>query len=371
LSLAVFFNLVAGGQGALIQGMRRISDMAKLSVLGAVCGTTVSVPLVYFLGQAGIVPALVAVAGASFLASWIFSSKLSLQRPLMTVSEVRDEASALLRLGFAFMASGFLMLAAAYAVRAFVLRNVGVEAAGLYQSAFTLGGLYIGFILQAMSADFYPRLVGVCKDNAQTNRLVNEQARVSLLIAGPGVLGTLTFAPTVIALLYTNQFAGAVEPLRWICLGMALRIISWPMGYIVVAKGKQLVYFATELAWTAVNVAMSWLCIEAFGLIGAGVAFFCSYVFHALLLYPVVFVVTGFRWTATTARTTLLFLTSIGAVFGAAELLSPLAAMTFGAAATLASAAYSLYLLVRLSHEDMPPRVKRVMSWLKISPSPR
>ena len=56
----------------------------------------------------------------------------------------------LLKLGFAFMASGLMMSGATYAVRVLVLREVGFEAAGLYQSAWTLGGLYVGFILDAM-----------------------------------------------------------------------------------------------------------------------------------------------------------------------------------------------------------------------------
>ena len=35
LSIAVFFRLVSAGQGALIQGMRRIADLAKMGALGA------------------------------------------------------------------------------------------------------------------------------------------------------------------------------------------------------------------------------------------------------------------------------------------------------------------------------------------------
>ena len=111
-----------------------------------------------------------------------------------------------MKLGFAFMASGFLMMGAAYAIRILVVRKLGLEAAGLYQSAWTLGGLYVGFILQAMGADFYPRLTAVAKDDQECNHLVNEQAQVSLLLAGPGVIGTLTFAPLVIALFYSTKF---------------------------------------------------------------------------------------------------------------------------------------------------------------------
>ena len=55
-----------------------------------------------------------------------------------------------------------------------VYASASADAAGFYQAAWTLGGLYVGIILQAMGADFYPRLVGVATDNPQWNRLVND-----------------------------------------------------------------------------------------------------------------------------------------------------------------------------------------------------
>ena len=155
-------------------------------------------------------------------------------------------------------------MGAAYAVRIIITRKVGLDAAGFYQAAWTLGGLYVGFILQAMGADFYPRLTGVASDNTQCNRLVNEQTLISLLLAGPGVLATLTFAPVVIALFYSAKFTAAVGILRWICLGMTLRVITWPMGFIIVAKGEKKLFFLTELAWTVVNVGLSWICVRIF-----------------------------------------------------------------------------------------------------------
>ena len=68
---------------------------------------------------------------------------------------------------------------------------------------------------------------------------------------------------------------------------MALRVVTWPMGYIIVAKGAQTLFFATELAWTAVNVGLSWLFVSRFGVAGAGIAFFASYVFQPTMIYAV------------------------------------------------------------------------------------
>jgi PST family polysaccharide transporter len=64
----------------------------------------------------------------------------------------------------------------------------------------------------------------------------------------------------VIALFYSAKFGAAVEVLRWICLGTTLQVITWPMGFIIVAKGEQNIFFWAELAWTVVNVGFVDLC---------------------------------------------------------------------------------------------------------------
>ena len=200
LSVGVLFRTVSAGQGALIQGLRRISDLAKSAVFGGVFGAAASIGLVYAFREGGIVPSLLAMEAMSLLLSWWYSRRLRFAAPALSTAIVIRETKALLRLGFAFMASGMLGMGAAYAIRMILARQDGFEAAGFYQSAWTVGGLYVGFILQAMGADFYPRLTAIVEDRAACNRLVNEQAEVSLLLAGPGILATLTFAPLVVSL---------------------------------------------------------------------------------------------------------------------------------------------------------------------------
>jgi PST family polysaccharide transporter len=348
LSLAVLFRLVAAGQGALLQGMRRISDLARIGVLSALLGTMISIPLVYFLREKGVVPALVSVGAMMLLTSWWYSRKVRIPLPALRTTQIRQEATSLLKLGCAFMVSAFLMSGAGYAVRAMVLRMVGTDAAGFYQAAWTLGGLYVGVILQAMGADFYPRLTGVANDNTQCNRLVNEQAQVSLLLAGPGVLATLTFTPAVIAIFYSGEFHAAVGILRWFCIGMTLRVITWPMGFMLVAKGKAALMIGTELGWVIVNVGLSWVCLTAFGLDGAGMAFLGAYVFHGIILYPIVRQLSGFRWSASNGRTAFVFLSLIAVVFCGSFALSPLAAIWLGIVAVLLGTAYSIRTLFRL-----------------------
>lgn len=361
LSIAVFFRLVSAGQSALINGMRRISDLARMNVLGALLGTAFSIVIVYFLRDDGIVPSLIAVAFMTTLASWWYSRKIHLQTPRMTTSQVMQETTALLKLGFAFMASGLMTMGAAYVVRITILRTLGVESAGIYHAAWTLGGLYVGFILQAMGADFYPRLTAVADDNRGCNRLVNEQARIGLLLGVPGLIATLTLAPIIINLFYSVSFHTAVDVLRWICLGGTLRVVIWPMGFIILAKGKQTAFFWTELAWTLANVGLTWIFIDTSGLKGAGIAFFGSYVFHGCIIYFIARKLSGFRWSPENKQTSVAFLGLTLLVFCGFYALPIVWAACLGAVAFVLSAAYSLRLLLTFFSLDRVPQSLRLV----------
>jgi PST family polysaccharide transporter len=361
LSLAVLFTVTSAGQAALIQGMRRIADLATMNVWGNLFATLLGIPIVYFFRQDGVVWSLVAVAAMLLFTSWRYSRRIEVQHCSITTAQVVEETSALLKLGSVFMMGGLLLSAVAYLIRILIVRKSGLEAAGLYQSAWTLGGLYVGFIVDAMAADFYPRLTASAADDAVCNRLVNEQARVGVLLAGPGVLATLTFAPIAMVLFYSMKFMAAVEVLRWICIGTMLRVVTWPMGFIIVAKGRRAVFFWCEVACAGVYAALSWIFVSMWGLNGAGIAFFVYGIFHGLLHYPVVGRISGFRWSGDNYRTGAVYALLIAVVCGGFYVLPWLAADILGGVLTIAGGIYSLRSLLVLVPSGRLPRPVR---WL-------
>jgi PST family polysaccharide transporter len=133
------------------------------------------------------------------------------------------------------------------------------------------------------------------------------------------------------------------------------------MGFIIVAKGEQTIFFATELAWSIVSVGLAWLLVGPFGASGAGIAFFGSYVFHGLMLYPIVRKLSGFRWSAANRSTGALFLVMIAAVFGALVQLPAPWATAFGLLLAALSAAYSINALLVLVPEARLPRTLQAL----------
>ena len=370
LGFAVFFDVVAGGGGAILQGTHRIADLAKNRVLGILFGTILAIPIVYMFRENGIAPAIICTSIAGAITSWWYVRKLPMQRVKLATQQFFEEAKPLLSFGITFMATTFMTLGGAYVVRVLLLRKLDLEAAGCFQAAWALGGLYVGFILQAMGADFFPRLTSVATNKVECNRLVNEQAEMGALIAVPGSLATLTFAPIIVHVFYTSDFQPAVQVLHWICLGMTLRVVSWPMGYMLVAKGERRLFFWSELFKNSFFVALVWFCVNTFGLDGAGIAFFGMYVVYWIGVYFLVRRLSGFRWSKMNVRLISIFVPVTLIVFLSQYLLPPLAAGIIGTLATIVTTICALRTLFTLIPvERLPGTVRRILALFHLLPT--
>jgi len=73
MSLTLLFGGISAGQSALLQGLRRLRDLAASQVFGTCFGAVVSVALVWWLGQQGIVPFLVVFSAFGILLSWWYA----------------------------------------------------------------------------------------------------------------------------------------------------------------------------------------------------------------------------------------------------------------------------------------------------------
>ncbi len=349
LSLVVAAGAVTEGYLAVLQGFRRMRDLARVAILGAIVSLALTAPILYFWRQNAVVALLLVVSGAALASAWWFARRVALAPVTLTWRETLREAEPFMRLGLASMSSAVVVAAIAYVIRVLIVRDLGFEAAGLYQSATALSGLYCGFILSAMGADFLPRLSSVASEDPASNRLVNEQAEVGLLLAFPGVCATLAFAPLIVELLYSGEFGPAGDVLRWQVLGVFLRVASWPMGYLLLAKRKATLYFWTELSYNLVHVGLLWIGMQLWGLPGTGLAFFGLYVYYSLLMYLVTRRLSGFAWSPANKRIALIAIPTVAFVFACPLVLPSPWHVIAASAATGLAVLYSFRTLLALS----------------------
>lgn len=342
LGVTVFIGAVSGGQGAILQGTRRIGDLARLNVLGASAGTVIALGLYAWLGEKGIVPVLITTAAVNLTFSWWFARKVKLIYVSQSFTKTCSNSKRLVGLGLAFMWGALLASGVALAIRGLIARELGLDANGIYQAAWGISGMFAGFILGAMGTDFYPRLTAVAHDNTQVNRLVNEQTEIGIFLALPGLMGTLAFAPWFMHIFYTSKFIAGADLLPWFVLGIFCRVTSWPMGFIQLAKGASRWFAITQSLFAIMHFCFTLLFLKKFGLTGVAPAFALAYGLHVCSMFWVANRLSGFRWSEASVRLLLVSITIVGGGFAVQRWIPRWPGLALGGGLAAASAVLSL-----------------------------
>lgn len=342
LGVVVLLGNLSGGRLAVIQGMRRIGDMARANILGAAFATVVSVFLYSWLGQRGIVPALVCNAVIQLGLTWWFARRVYVLKVEMSWRETFVEAGGMVRLGQVFMLSALMGGSVSYITVALITQNIDLYAVGIYSAAFSMSGMFVNFVLSAMGADYYPRLMSVAHDKSNLNQLVNEQTEIGLLLAVPGLLATMALAPWIISLFYTSEFLPAVGLLQWFVLGCLGRVISWPLSFVMMALGKGRWFLFTESTFNLLHVLLIAVGLLLFGIEGVAIGFFVMYLGYVLAVYFVGRHLTGFRWSVACKRIAHMAFPLIGLTFVVSRALPLWAGSIIGVSLTILVSMYSL-----------------------------
>lgn len=315
LSIGVALSVAGASQGALIQGMRRIGDMARLSVYGSALNTALGLALLWQWGQAGLVAYVLIGPLVSFLlAHWYVARLPKVLSGDISIQEMAAQWQTLLRLGIPFMGAALVGTLVQLWIRVDVGDTLGAESLGHFQAAWAISMQYIGFVLAAMGADYYPRLTGVIHDHKAATRLVNEQTEIALLLSAPVFIAMIGLTPWVILLLYSSEFLPAVDVLRWQILGDVLKVASWPLGFVILAAGAGKTFFWSE---ALVLVLMGGLIAgfsSSVGLQITGIAFLACYVVYLPLVYLLAKRRIDFRWTGTVVKLMVIVFTLCAAV---------------------------------------------------------
>jgi len=345
LSLGVALSVAGASQGALIQGMRRIGDMARLSVYGSILNTLLGVAILWKWGIQGLTAYVLVGPLISFLLGhWYVSRLPKLTQHPVTIQEIAYQWQILLQLGIPFMGAGVMGTLVQLWIRIEVGNTLGAEALGHFQASWVISMQYISFVLGAMGADYYPRLTGVIKDHKAATLLVNEQTEIALLLSTPVFIAMIGLTPWVVKLLYSAEFMPATDILRWQILGDVLKVASWPLGFVILASGAGKTFFWTESLVLILMGGLIAVFASSLGLQITGIAFLACYITYLPLVYFLAKRSINFRWT----KQNKVFLVSVFSICTITALICKYYYWGF-IPAILTSCGFGIYALARIS----------------------
>lgn len=284
VSSVVLIQALYRQNNAILQGCRRIKDMAKSNIVASVLSLIAVVPILYFFRVDGIASTIIISAAVSFLVTSFFVHKLKLPKVSISTKDRIHFGMPVVKLGIMMAISSmssYLMLF----ITKIVITNWGdIADVGLYQAGWALNGHYLGMVFTAMSKDYFPRMSQVASDDHAMKSMLNEQAEIAVLILAPLISGMILLMPWCIKLLYSSEFLTIVNMASLLMIGSLIKAGSWAISYIFLAKGDGKTFMINEILSAVLGLPLYMLGYHMFGLTGIGYAFIAHYFLYFIIV---------------------------------------------------------------------------------------
>lgn len=273
LSAGVGFSIAGLGFLAILQGRNEVKRLIYSSLVGSLTGLFIGVPLYYFFGLRGIVPAIISIHITTFI-FYYYNFKRAVKYNDLTFDRKQHISIAknLISLGIVFMVGQIASTLTVYLMNMYVRYVGSIEDVGIYQAATSLTSQYVGVLLAAIAMDYYPRLSAASSDCAAMKEIANRQTEVVMLVACPLTLCLIVATPIGVNLLLSKEFYPSIPLIRMLALCVFEQALMFPLGYYFLAKDNKKLYILLEVVIT--NISWIILCMVLFpiyGITGLGI----------------------------------------------------------------------------------------------------
>ncbi len=341
LSLSVLFAILGKGYYTILQGSNRVNSMVKVSIFGNVLSLALSIPLYLIFGINGIVPSLIIFSFLQFFFAWRYVSSMQIESVKVSLREAWHSGKKTLRLGIAIMISALVNTLTMFLLRIFIIDEIDIAAAGLFQAVWTISNTYMLLVLNSMSADYFPRLSAVSNDDSLVRKAIDEQTYVVINIITPIVIFVMIFGKQILNILYSSEFVQISDLLNLQLLGTFLKVASWPMAFIILAKGKRFHYMFSEISFFVVYFLLTYFLFPTLGLNATGVGYLVAYIYYIIVIFLYAKNLSNYHWNAINIKLVFISATLILTAFAVAYL-NDLPKFLIGVVILFISAYYSI-----------------------------
>tara|TARA_B110000902_G_C14271647_1_gene573399 strand:+ start:1318 stop:2829 length:1512 start_codon:yes stop_codon:yes gene_type:complete len=361
LSITIFLATMSEGQNTLLRSFRKISHIVKSGLIGSVLGLITSIPLYYFYGVKGIIPAMILSALSLCILTWYYERKIVVEDVKISFKEMYIEGFDMVKMGLMLVIAIFLGHLCQFGINISIGYFGNISDVGFYAAATAISAQYIGFILISLSVDYFPRLAAVNKDILKTNKVVNEQMEIVLLLAAPLLILMILTSSILIRVLLTPEFLVITDFIRYVAIGSFFQAASFSIGYISFAKNDKYVYLLLEGGFSnLLKFVFSVTFYYYWGLKGLGFSFLAIYFTYFIVINVFTYKRYKFRLTKNTIKLFLITLILLVTSLLVVTLSTKTYGYIFGGVILVGSAYYSYLELDKLM--DLKEIILRLFS---------
>jgi PST family polysaccharide transporter/antigen flippase len=261
LGFIQFFYGLATFCNGIINGLRETAKFAKIIVVGTFIGLPVSYYLIATYGFNGAVIGLAIVNASLLVPAMIELYKLELFQKIKFVLNKKDTVNILKFSVMQIFSLITLPLAEMY-IRNLIIHDAGWHEAGLWQSLMRMSSVYVGFFTMFLASYYMPTLSTIVDKNHIFNYVMKYVVAIGSLFLIIAAM-VYVFREFVFSVIFSKAFIIPAEYVRLQLTGDLFKIMSYVIGFLIVAKSKARLYIIGELMQTGLYLGASIWLIKA------------------------------------------------------------------------------------------------------------
>jgi len=261
---------------AVLNGRKRVIPITVIGISGSLLSVVASVWLIVSYGMPGAIaaaclaPAFPAVAVVAYYLERHNRSVVTIARP------TRQSLVLLARYSAMTLTAAISGPVAVLLVRDHLAEQLSWQAAGYWQGVWKISEVYVTVVTSSLAVYFLPRLAELHEAEE-----IRQELRVALLTVVPLVaamaLLIYVLREWITVTLFSKAFLPMTKLFAFQLVGDTLKIASWVIAYLMIAKAMVLPYILTEVIFSVSFVVLSALLVSQVGLAGVTYAYCANY----------------------------------------------------------------------------------------------
>lgn len=173
-------------------------------------------------------------------------------------------------------------------IRTYLSQEFGLNYAGYWEAMIRLSTAYLMLVTTTLSVYYLPRLAELTHLD-EIKKEVYLGYKFIFPLAVVGGLCVYLLRDWIIALLFSHAFMPMRDLFLWQMIGDSLKIGSWILAYLMLAKAMTKLFVTTEILFSLSSVGLTYLCSELFGFEGVSIAHLVNYAFYWLVMSYYIF----------------------------------------------------------------------------------
>jgi len=282
--LTIFFFALNSNLMAILNGQKEIKKYITINIISSLFSLVFTSFLIFVFGLIGALYAIVINQSAIFFVTLYFIIK----SPWFCWHYFNQgiDKENLRRLG------GYSLMAITSAVTGpisqILIRNhigdtLGWDAAGYWQGIWYISSVYLMVVTTPLALYYLPRLSEIIDNHELRKEIFNGYIVIIPIVS---ILALIIYFSKgiIIHIAFTNKFIPMLPLFKWQLIGDVIKIVSWLLSYLLLAKAMTKLFIYTEIAFSISFVILSILFVNIFGLIGVTYAFSLNYSLYLIVM---------------------------------------------------------------------------------------